>query len=317
MNTYHCQSVLLSSYLDEFIEFKQQQSYKYKYEIYLMKRFDHFLTGNSYGSDVLSKEIVQKYINSTASMGSSFRFSCLSCLRVFSRFLNAHKPESYVIGDLPFKRKYSTRFYLYTRDEVLALMNATEHLSQHGILRRPCIRFLIGLLSCTGLRINEALSLTLEDVDLPNQRLFIRDAKFGKQRYIPLHKTTVCRMEQWLSVRSNYVSDSLESYLFVTDSSGKKLNYQRADRAFIRCRTECKMESGGKAPRMHDMRHTYACNCLFKWQDSEADIRAKLPILSTAMGHVSIKSTQVYLHVTPAQLQKASTRFYTIYNEEK
>jgi len=124
-------------------------------------------------------------------------------------------------------------------------------------------------------------------------------------------------MKQWLSLRSNYVSDSLESYLFVTDSSGKQLNYDRAKRAFIRCRTECKMESGGKAPRMHDMRHTYACNCLFKWQDTGADTRAKLPILSTAMGHVGIKSTQVYLHVTSAQLQKASTRFYTIYNEEK
>jgi len=317
MNTYHCQSLLLSTYLDEFIEFKQQQGYIYKCEIYLMKRFDQFLADNSYKSNVLSKKIVQKYIDHTASMGSSFRYSCLSCLRVFSQFLHAHKLENYVIGELPFKRKDSTRFYLYSRDEVLALMNATEHLSQHGILRRPCIRFLIGLLSCTGLRVNEALSLTLEDVDLNGRRLFIRTAKFGKQRYVPLHETTVHQMKQWLSLRSNYVSDSLESYLFVTDSSGKQLNYDRAKRAFIRCRTECKMESGGKAPRMHDMRHTYACNCLFKWQDTGADTRAKLPILSTAMGHVGIKSTQVYLHVTSAQLQKASTRFYTIYNEEK
>ena len=63
-----------------------------------------------------------------------------------------------------------------------------------------------------------------------------------------------------------------------------------------------------KPPRLHDLRHTYACNCLQKWRREGADLKAKLPVLATAMGHTKIEHTQIYLHVTPAQLREASER---------
>ena len=59
----------------------------------------------------------------------------------------------------------------------------------------------------------------------------------------------------------------------------------------------------------HDLRHTYAVNCLCKWYVQGKDVNALLPVLSTAMGHVKVSCTQIYLHV-PAQLrQEAAERF--------
>jgi integrase len=62
-------------------------------------------------------------------------------------------------------------------------------------------------------------------------------------------------------------------------------------------------------PRVHDLRHTYAVHLLLRWYHEGADVQAKLPILSTAMGHVSIASTAHYLSLIEPLAAAASTRF--------
>ncbi|HAA02977.1 MAG TPA: integrase, partial [Syntrophobacteraceae bacterium] len=52
----------------------------------------------------------------------------------------------------------------------------------------------------------------------------------------------------------------------------------------------------GRLPRVHDLRHSFAVNVLLRWYRSGADIRTKLPLLAPYMGHVSIVSTEHYLH---------------------
>ena len=304
----------LGPHMEGFITYKRQQGYDYTYETYLLCKLDRFLVKHSYQRSILSDGIIKEYVDSTASMGPVFRNSCLSCLRVFSKYLNMLFPESCILNELPVKICKTIRFYIYSQHDICELMKAAGHLRNTGVLRRACIRFLIGLLACTGLRINEALSLTLGDVDLIRRRIFVRKGKFDKQRYIPLCDNTVRQIEQWLEVRKRYVTDTPASYLFVTDPTGVPLNDSRARRAFRFCRRWCGIECRDKPPRLHDLRHTCACRCLLLWQLQGKDINAKLPILSTVLGHVNISSTQVYLHITPAQLQKASGQFYSTYN---
>lgn len=47
----------------------------------------------------------------------------------------------------------------------------------------------------------------------------------------------------------------------------------------------------GQGPRLHDIRHTFAVHVLQKWIKEEADLTAMLPILSTYMGHKTVRST--------------------------
>jgi integrase/recombinase XerD len=67
---------------------------------------------------------------------------------------------------------------------------------------------------------------------------------------------------------------------------------------------------GEKAPRLHDMRHACAVHRLLRWYREGTDVQSKLPLLSTFLGHIDPKSTQVYLTITAALLQEANTRFY-------
>jgi integrase len=70
---------------------------------------------------------------------------------------------------------------------------------------------------------------------------------------------------------------------------------------------------GACRPRVHDIRHTFAVNCLLRWYREGADLQAKLPLLATYMGHVSVLSTQEYLGATPELMRAASERFQRDY----
>ena len=82
------------------------------------------------------------------------------------------------------------------------------------------------------------------------------------------------------------------------------------DNIFRRLLQACGIASCKPWPRLHDLRHTFAVNCLCQWYERGENVNALLPVLSTVMGHVKVSCTQVYLHV-PAQLRDtAATRFY-------
>jgi integrase len=207
------------------------------------------------------------------------------------------------------------RFHLYRSAEVCELMKAALQIHSRDKLRPACMHFLIGLLYCSGLRIDEALSLKRTDVDLVNQRLFIQKGKFGKQRYVPLANSVVQKIEEWYKCCNQYIYLHGNPHLFI-DQAGQKLKYSQVNYAFLVCRKQCGLLHGLKPPRLHDFRHTYACNCILKWQKTD-DVNTKLPILATVMGHINIESTQLYLHISNAQLQQASAKFHEFYTSTK
>ena len=57
------------------------------------------------------------------------------------------------------------------------------------------------------------------------------------------------------------------------------------------------MKQDGRVPRGHDARHSFAVNALLRWYRAGVDITARLPYLATYMGHVSVVSTQRYIHL--------------------
>jgi len=58
--------------------------------------------------------------------------------------------------------------------------------------------------------------------------------------------------------------------------------------------------TSGRAPRAHDLRHSYAVACLAKMQTDGVDVRAALPVLATYMGHADIVSAEYYLRLDPS-----------------
>ena len=66
----------------------------------------------------------------------------------------------------------------------------------------------------------------------------------------------------------------------------------------------------GRGPRLHDLRATFAVTRLLEWYRDGEDVMARLPLLSTYLGHARVSDTEVYLRITTALLQEANTRFH-------
>jgi integrase len=166
---------------------------------------------------------------------------------------------------------------------------------------------LIGLLYCSGLRIAEALNLAPYDLAPDGSPLHVLKGKFGKERLVPLSPSAHAALTAYLAVRQPYAPGSDSAPLFV-DARGRPLKRDQVYRDFRRLCRHCGIW-GDPSPRLHDLRHNYACRCLALWREAGLDINAMLPILATAMGHVNILATQRYLHLDAVGLQNAATRF--------
>lgn len=194
------------------------------------------------------------------------------------------------------------------------LMDAAKILLPQKGVRPACIRFLIGLLYATGLRISEAINLNLADVDLEHNTLFVRRGKFAKDRFVALSPSAATALRTWLNVRSSYAGSESASPLLIV-AEDKRLGYQQAKYAFNKLCMECGL-IGDPLPRLHDLRHNYASECLARWQRAGKDIQSLLPVLTTSMGHVNPHDTQRYLHINATTLLDASEKIHKHFTGE-
>lgn len=300
----------LAQGITNLVTFKRMEGFDYTTQARYLGYFDTFLCEQGYCQTTLNQQIVDAYIAHTVNHSPNGRYIRLCPVRVLSRYLHQLDPESYVLRELPFKKPSLPRWYLYSPEDITALLRCAETLGPAGSLRPHCFYTLVGLLYVTGLRISEALALNLGDLDTGRRLLFVRKGKFSKERYVVLHPTAITAVEEYLVRRNDFEPPGESSPLFL-NRSGKRLKYQMAAKTFQRMLRQCEVgHDAPQPPRLHDLRHSYACNCVLKWYEEGTDVNSKLPILATAMGHVNINNTQIYLHVSSRLLKQGAQRFY-------
>jgi integrase len=299
----------LAGMMDRFVAHKRMQGYDYGAQEKELRFFDRFLCGVNCPDGLLCRTVFSGYLETLSHLKLKSRENRLGVVHQFSLYLNAHRPESRVMpGHLLPAFSRNIRFYRIPVTGVGALMDAAGKLPSKDRVRAACIRFLIGLLYTTGLRISEAINLNLGDMDLEYNTLFIHRGKFGKDRLIAMSSSTRNALDEWMHLRSFHAGNGNSAPLFVS-APNKRLGYQQAKRAFRKLCTQCGFH-GDPPPRLHDLRHNYACECMNRWRREGRDIQTLLPVLSTAMGHVNPYATQRYIHIHAATLLDASEKIH-------
>ena len=203
--------------------------------------------------------------------------------------------------------------YVYSNDELRRLLAATTSLHvAHSPLRAPMYRALLLLLYGSGLRISEALRLTLRDVDLGEGVITVRDTKFYKSRLVPVGPKLAQELAAFAALRRRHPLPDGEVSRFFTTRAGRGCSYQAINIVFQRLRRAARIvcpPGESKPPRLHDLRHTAAVHRVIAWYRSGQDVQRLLPHLATYLGHIDVKSTQRYLKMTPELLHEASQRF--------
>lgn len=236
-------------------------------------------------------------------------------LRPFTRWLQQFEPatevpDESIFGPLPGRQAP----HIYCEDELVALLEAAARLGPRSSLRAAVMQTLFGLLACTGMRISEALALTDADVDLRAGVLTIRHSKFGKSRLVPLHLSAVAALQRYRRERDRYVRGTPQTPLFISTRGqllGQALGGRQAHRVFEQLRHQLGWTGRGAhgAPRIHDLRHSFAVRRLLLWHQQGVDLEQRMLALSTYLGHVKISSTYWYFTAVPQLMAIVGRRF--------
>ncbi|MDA9983112.1 tyrosine-type recombinase/integrase [Gammaproteobacteria bacterium] len=302
---------IFSARLSDYLAFRQLGGIEPKSQRQLLGYFDRFVHQQGFQKPWPSRELIEQYLVSSQHLQPGTRTNRLSVVRQFCRYLHQFEPQCYVPEPSMVRLTRPVRVaHIYTHTEIQAVVQAAWQLPPPGSLRPHTFATLFGLLYTTGLRCGEAFGLNLSDVDLEQNRLFITKGKFGKSRWVPISSSTADALRRYRHARLSISPSLLDSPFFVIPT-GRRLYHTNVDHAFRRVLKHCGLR-GGKGcpgPRLHHLRHTFACTRLLLWYREDKDINALLPALATYLGHININSTQVYLRATTALLDQANQRF--------
>jgi integrase/recombinase XerD len=262
------------------------------------------------GLDRVTADLAVEWATRTAkgSGDEVYQARRLDVARIFARHLQALDPATEVRPDDVLSRRYRRiPPYLYSPEEVAALMNAADDLVP--VMRAATWRALIGLLAVTGMRQGEACRLQRDDVDLSDGTLVIRDSKFGKSRQVFLHPTAVAALRTYQRARDRLVPEPVAG-TFLVNSRGGPLDGHNLQHTFavLIAAADIAAPPGRRAPRLHDLRHTFTVATLLDWYRDGGNVQARLPLLSTWLGHIDPKSTYWYLQAVPELLALAAGR---------
>jgi len=299
--------------MSSFIALRHSLGYQVRTLVTYLTHFDRYVVTTGYCQEWLSRSLVEGWVASTALLKPGSRAHRLHVMRALGRYLAKTHPQTYVAEpSARCPQASSFRPHIYTNAEIQSLLNGAARLTPVGSLRPLTFVTLIGLLYCTGLRISEALALRLVDVDLTDGILLIRDSKFRKTRAVPLPRDVTCALAAYADARRRFRHRLDPDASFFVNEWRRSCSYPAVIETFLDVarRAGIRGKPGITGPRIHDLRHTFAVHRLLDWYCDGGDVQARLPLLTTYMGHVCLVSTQVYLHITAELLQVAAQRFH-------
>ena len=189
--------------------------------------------------------------------------------------------RDWAVRHIPYAKKEKKLPVVLSTAEVQRLLAAVTNPKHHAILL---------LAFSGGLRVSEVTHLRLEDIDSERMVINIRGGKGKKDRFVPLSPIL---LEQ---LRSYWRTSRPKPFLFPGADPHQPIN--RGTVAAM-CRAAAQRAGLGKRVTPHTLRHCFATHHL----DAGADLR----IVQMLLGHGSLKTTALYLHVSTKRLQDMPT----------
>ena len=289
----------------EYIGYKRAMGYDIPHDSqYPLRSLSRFLGTRPKVPGVLDEEAVHEYCARRAGESSGTQRIRMSTCRRFGLYLREAGIPCYVHPEQLAKLEETFLPRIITEEEMTRIIREADSMSP--VRRTPSslkvYPLLLRMLWACGLRIGEALALTVGDVDVESGVITVRKAKGGKTRLVPMSGSLAECCRVYLREMCLDVADGCE-WFFPTEGGGKR--DRRPTGVLIK---KLMLAAGvttesGKPPRVHDIRHSYAVCALDKMDAGGADARCALPLLATYMGHADIQSTEYYLHFTKRAMQ--------------
>lgn len=286
-------------YLKDFLAFMRLSGYKYKVPERWLKQFDQYCIEKGVQKSELQKDIVEDFCYGDGYESVATRQDRLCLMRKLAEYMKKSGCNVYI----PSVQKKSFSHpkhepYIFRENElcnIFSQIDNWEQPHQSHTNRRLVDPLLFRMIYGCGLRVMEALCLTIKDVDIKEGILRIKQAKNGKDRFVPMADSLIRRCREY--IKTMHHSSQLDSYFFPGFHSGHYVEctiYRR----FRQYLWKAGISHSGKGPRIHDLRHTYCVHRLKKWVLGGKDLTNLMPYLSVYLGHSDFRGTEYYLRLT-------------------
>lgn len=257
-----------------------------------------FLAEKYPGKVCLTEDCLEEFLLRTKNMRASTRSGYESLFRQLAMYLrNCGYDDIYILPEGLTKKDKDFIPYVFSEDEIAKLFKATDDYewSRNKATTSMFYRVLIRLLYSTGLRINEALNLHSEDVDLDKRIIAVHKSKKNTSRLVPYDDS----LHSWLMAYHTEVGRHEDRYFFRSPRNERYavVSIQAIFKSRILPAAGI-VAFEGQRISLHSLRHTFACHSLNKMTKAGKDIFCTLPYLCAYLGHVNIESSEIYLRLT-------------------
>ncbi|MFN7970794.1 MAG: tyrosine-type recombinase/integrase [Acidobacteriota bacterium] len=310
----------LSRRLDDYIKLQEALGYSMDARRGRLRDLVRFLEVRLEDRPITAQDVVD-WVHSSARAGRPGQVCRLNVARGFLAYLHAFFPATQVPASGLLGGRGRPRPYVYSASEMASMIRNARLLPQRrGFRRRSKTERLsphtyatfFGLLLSTGLRLREAVDLSMADVHLEDRPpvIVVRNGKFRKTRMVPLHPSVAKELARYATKKRELGYDGYSDSFFVSERANR-LQPMSVHHSFHRVLSLAGIARtrDGRRPTLHACRHTFAVRRLVAWQEAGVDVRAMLPHLSVYLGHVNPRNTYWYLSATPELLGSAAASF--------
>jgi integrase len=295
----------------ELVALRHAGGYRFTVQQRVLRQFADHCRRHGYPDVSITKEAVDGFLYTRHLRSSTVRRNELA-LRQLAEHAQAVGWDAYVPAVTTRVRVRHQPPYVFTDDEIRRLFAAidAQPMSSHSnmaLVDPVLFRILYG----AGLRVSEAINLTLSDVDTSVATLRIRDSKNGEDRTIPITARLAATLHAYLAAA--HPAPEPGDYVFYSRGAGSPINQSTVYLRFRGYLADAGIPHFTGGPHPHSMRHGFAVANLRRWAASGADLAVMLPYLACYMGHADLRGTQYYLRLTadayPEVMAKAQVRF--------
>lgn len=285
-----------ASLIEQYISFKRSLGYAFT-NTYTFRMFDEFTIEQKATSIGLTKELARKWGEKRLNESDVNQYNRVNTIINFSIYLNQLGYQSYVPRQV---KSYKSTFtpYIFSKVELESFFTACDAME---IKRQSPMKFILPvifrLIYGCGLRINEAVNLKHDDVNLEEGFIIIRETKNGSDRILPLSNSLIKVCAQY---KNKCLSVRYPSIFYFAQKDGSPYSANTIYRWFRNVLWKAGISHGGKGkgPRVHDFRHSFSVHSLEKMSRKGLDLYYSLPILSKYLGHHSLEATDKYVRLT-------------------
>lgn len=308
---------VFAEHIKRYLLFMRGLERTFRVEEAILRAFDAFVCEREYNGE-LTQEIAIDFAYSKPNLTSVQYAKRYRILRNFTEYLSVYIPDTPLLDPKAMRGRTERHpAHIYSGKEISLLLARAKTLGPANSPRPTLYYTLLGLLLSSGLRIGEAIKLDVRDVDLKEGLIHIRGTKFRKNRIVPVHDTTLQQLREYMEERNRFLLGA-EPNAFFVNGRRKRLCYSTVVATFIHLARVAGIRSeSGQGPRLHDLRHTFAVRRVLSWYDANEDIQARLPELSTYMGHAHFEDTTYYLTAGAELMDRASGRFENYWRDEE